>query len=566
MRRRQSAGNESGFILAGMIALLASAVLLAAGYMIAHENRQTLGEATGTQTDLSKIEDALYLYYMQTGAFPCPDAGTGYAAANCTAPAYGAVPYKSLSLRERDTKDGWGRPISYAVDPAVTIAGADEGALSVLDETDDDLCDAVCAFVLVSHGQNGLGTLGYTDPTAAYEIENTDSNDDPYLWNVFREAPISHNAPVFDDRLLFGFIPAEGENGGSIPTEPIVGTIDETTADPDDFTFDQTDDRSEVITENGEIILELNERQDGEGNSALQNQQSCLWLNQPFSFANDETLRIFFNFEWGQRDGATQTQGNGDGATITLLSSDTMPSTNLCNNEDIDALYSTGSPEGSDLAYVGWEGERVAVEIDTYRSTIFSRYTPLPSALASRTWLDPARNHVAVLMEDYTHHDYNGESGLQNRNPACDEPPTYFNNNPNFETDFEGCTTTRRNNDRNWLEDGNDHVLRLEVTRGCNSTCGDCSGGGDYMRFLGWVDCDMNDLNADNDPRCADVTTDYVDNLGKPEPTRYMLNHCGQLSAEEKAALDAVRVGFTLATGSAYNSLTIHDFKVSNEP
>ena len=95
------------------------------------------------------------------------------------------LPWRTLGLQEELSFDGWRQRLSYRVSPPLTTAGAAgpgdlsvrDGAASVPGTTE---LTAAAAFVVLSHGENGLGAWlpsGQRKTTAGiptHEGENTD--------------------------------------------------------------------------------------------------------------------------------------------------------------------------------------------------------------------------------------------------------------------------------------------------------------------------------------------------------------------------------------------------------
>ena len=102
-----------------------------------------------TATRLSAVDAALVQYVQQQHRLPCPADGTiaststapvpgiegPRTAAGCTATGgnyetNGVVPWRELGLSETDASDGWGRRITYRIDPQLA---ASNGATGVMD-------------------------------------------------------------------------------------------------------------------------------------------------------------------------------------------------------------------------------------------------------------------------------------------------------------------------------------------------------------------------------------------------------------------------------------------------
>jgi len=135
------------------------------------------------------------------------------------------------------------------------------------------------------------------------------------------------------------------------------------------------------------------------------------------------------------------------------------------------------------------------VEIDTYPNT---------------WWLcDPSNNHVGIDMDGSARH--------------CSNPDYYA-----------GPTPT-------WLEDGNEHNVRVEIHTNCNRSCSRCGRRrGSKALIKVWIDCS----------NCDDLTTDYT-----ATPT---VQKCFTWDS----SLDYVRFGFTEGTGGRTQQVKIWYFGI----
>lgn len=171
---------------------------------------------------MKNIKDALIVYQSSHGfLMPCPAdpaTGDGLSRTDCITveeDEFGVVPWNEIGLKKDDVIDGFGRYITYAVTPELTDGSSTEGDLQVLDGVSGttDLCNAgnneKCAFVLVSHGRNGLGAFipfGIGAPTEHLEIENTSHNKSSFSASIFRRAPLNEDEDskdYFDDELVW---------------------------------------------------------------------------------------------------------------------------------------------------------------------------------------------------------------------------------------------------------------------------------------------------------------------------------------------------------------------------
>lgn len=185
------------------------------------------------QTDLSvaRAKSALGGFRSLYGRYPCPAPATsvrgdldyGYEDCSGTAPAImtvnsnnpalaatpeimiGSLPFRTLGIDEKDSHDGRGNRLSYAVtglltnDATFSMAG---GGISIIDENDNSAItpEHTAHFTVISHGENGLGArtragvISGICPTTALEAENCNNTE------TFRSA---QQQIGFDDKITY---------------------------------------------------------------------------------------------------------------------------------------------------------------------------------------------------------------------------------------------------------------------------------------------------------------------------------------------------------------------------
>jgi prepilin-type N-terminal cleavage/methylation domain-containing protein len=228
---------QAGFTLVEMavvviiLSLIMTMGLSAAGSMLLNSQREV------TRERMKAVRDAMVGYFAQNHRFPCPDAGSNVGntgrdgledravggpnpdPASACVGAMGTVPYVTLGLSRDQALDAWGNFISYRLttapawhlsatfarpappaapvcNPAGIVAPPLAG-LGVFSSPTVVQTNAA-AWVLISHGRNGLGawntgpnnTSRNDLPTGADELANT---------QLVPAAPAGYRAYPFSD-------------------------------------------------------------------------------------------------------------------------------------------------------------------------------------------------------------------------------------------------------------------------------------------------------------------------------------------------------------------------------
>lgn len=186
--------SQRGFTLVELAVVLLIIGLMTGGAMFGLTAMRENARLKETNTSLREIENALTLHVIRHGRLPWAD--TNHNGAEDATAAEGVVPWNDLGLRQADVIDGWGNYLRYRVDPAFADVDNDlvclrnpaalqnnfqrTGALVLR-----DLAGGATnvAYVLVSHGTNGLGATNgggglNQAPNSVNEQENTDSDSD----------------------------------------------------------------------------------------------------------------------------------------------------------------------------------------------------------------------------------------------------------------------------------------------------------------------------------------------------------------------------------------------------
>lgn len=232
-------------------------------------------------------------------------------------------------------------------------------------------------------------------------------------------------------------------------------------------------------------------------------------------------LRVYFGFTFAGYDDHVASKKYGDGFTFAVVTAENDPE------------YAAGGPaSGTRGEYLGYAGPgpggqgirspKIAVEIDTYPD----RGSGDPSRSNSRRDASNA-NHVAIVY-------WGGDD------TNCDDNVHGAGTNPQN----PGGTTTgyverAASGGANWLEDGEEHALRLEIHKL------DGEDGATYA-VRAWIDPTAQGRD--------DVTEDY-----DAEPPH--LTQTVTFSDADNRLFSTVRLGFTEATGTAASQdVAIHDF------
>lgn len=234
-------------------------------------------------------------------------------------------------------------------------------------------------------------------------------------------------------------------------------------------------------------------------------------------------LRAYFGFLFTTVDTSRDSRDCGDGFTFTIA--------NAQNNTT--ATAAGGPASGSRGEYLGYAGPgpsgcgiappKFAVEIDVYPNL---GHAP-PEQVDSR-YDHAIANHVALLWW--------GDSG------PYDDNVHGAGNNPAYTTGTanSGYVEHAWKNGRNWLEDGAEHVFRLEIHRE------DATIGGSYNVKV-WIDATTNGVD--------DVTRDFT-----AEPPT--LERTTSLPTAQHEAFNTILFGWTEGTGGSAQIVAIHDFSL----
>ena len=238
-------------------------------------------------------------------------------------------------------------------------------------------------------------------------------------------------------------------------------------------------------------------------------------------------LRAYFGFVFANADTSEKSTDYGDGFTFTIMHASG-------NNT---ATAAGGPRSGSRGEYLGYAGPgpsgcgiaapKMAVEVDTYPN----KHAYPPELADSRRDHSDA-NHIAAVFwgaTDTLYDDNVHGAGSLPQNPVAEATNTLGYHE-----------VAKSPGQANWLEDGQEHAMRLEIHRA------GISGPGAYTIKV-WID--------GTGAAFADVTADYT--AAVPD-----LLYAATLSATDHAKLETIYFGWTEATGSVRQTVTIHDFSL----
>ena len=236
-------------------------------------------------------------------------------------------------------------------------------------------------------------------------------------------------------------------------------------------------------------------------------------------------LRAYFGFAIDGYDASSDSRDRGDGFTFAVM-------TATGNDPSLAAGGPDSGKRGEYLGYAGpgpsGEGikaPKMAIEVDTYPN----KGSGQGNAANSRRDKSDA-NHVAVVYwgaADSVYDDNAHGVGAAPQNP--------INNGPGYHEQAAAAGGA------NWLEDGEEHAMRVEIHR-------NTEGGEGVYTVLVWID--PTGVGKD------DVTADFT--AQSPQVSSSV-----RLTAAEHAKLDAVYFGWTEATGGESQTVAIHDFSLA---
>ena len=504
---KPSAGRQRGFSFITFVIGLLLAVGTVFAFNLIMKTVRPTGQVEKTEAHFVRISDALVAYVTQNGRLPCPAAPNALdgranpeTATTACASAAGIVPWGTLGLPQDAVLDGWNRLISYRVLDGNTGLTQAEGASMVncdlalpygpdvlpgngLCRTDHqnlakqflsgkgivvdqagNLNNGV-AFVLISHGESGLGAYvpggsRLAMPASAAELANTAAV------GPFKQ--LAHSNPGtdpaaaghFDDRLQWmrieDLIRKSGltardwpQAGGAQITASTLANMDSTGAGHFNATTRPGGESFSAATTTdtgGGAIPTLSF-----GAGLTNNFANCAWWPTPFRIVSGgDTFALRLYIEFAVADSSRSGFPNDFGGFVTgflpaiVAGVPTTINTSLC-----------GNPDPVNTRDLGWDNAGVG-------NLPSSRFGTEYDARTNPAYSDPSSlNHVA-FVQDGTRHGFNasGCSGLSNSYSFAD-----------FEQKQPDCY---RGSGNTWLRDGLNrfHRLRVEVSTR-QSACSD---------------------------------------------------------------------------------------------
>ncbi|MGC2856736.1 type II secretion system protein [Novispirillum sp. DQ9] len=582
--------TSRGFTLIELAIVVAIVGLMTGAGMFGLNALRENARQKETATALRDVDYALTLFVIRHGRLPWADTDQD-GAENANAPE-GTLPYVALGVARGDVVDGWGNFLRYAVDPVFVNVGSGEltcardpgtlqgnfqgtGALNLQDLTGGATS---LAYVLVSHGENGLGATnanGGANAAAASvnEIENTDGDTDfraegqaadgafddissgRGAGQILRDtgcrqvSDLTGTTPPPDDP------PAGGESDTNGPNLP--GQVDFTNSRMEQrhadgayegfaatTNWDQRTTAPRVDTSGAEAIVAFDSTHEPNGNSEV---RSCFWGHYAVPLTNG-TLRAFFEASFTE-DTADSKAG---GLVFALLPWE----------------LKTREPYGYNSAkrcgfegpyYLGFSPISHGNDRDLYKTNeftgnpAFEQVMPIGLELdvsrsngkdQGRDFYDPAlsgtaqQNHMATLVDN----------GFHNGTAAAHSYPNDRCNGTDEGCAFNGSAAIAV--ERNWLERGPSvwHKVRLEVEDEADA----CGAG--QVEIRGWVwpsgtDCagDCGDLSVDYDPADPESGGTYFARRCQDKPTRTVSMGYGWTPI----SWAMMRVGFTTGAPNA---------------
>lgn len=215
----------AGFSIIELTIILAILSFIVVNALIVSNVDEDLGKVSDTTDQLERLQEALNRHVREFGFYPCPadgragidDASFGESQTGATTTCdsaidngstwgtigelgihrledtvtgeyahdnlmVGVIPVKTLGLPSEDAIDPWGNRITYAMlehmGSVDNFPASINGNITILD-SDDANITTTAAYVLISHGPNGVGAWGFEGGANAQRIPSPN----PTLWD-----------------------------------------------------------------------------------------------------------------------------------------------------------------------------------------------------------------------------------------------------------------------------------------------------------------------------------------------------------------------------------------------
>jgi len=288
----------------------------------------------------------------------------------------------------------------------------------------------------------------------------------------------------------------------------------------------------------------------------------------------DIGFRAYFDFRFLTTDSSPSSTTRGDGFTFTMINADNNTTSDIGGPPPDVSMGELMCYAGSGTSGNGLRGPKIAVEFDTYGNTEAMDDNGCSSGRADQsnalnhislmywgnesTTLCPAgstaRSEGAICSRDTYDdniHGQGGSGGGVNRlpvNSASGDGTGGYCQRTGGKVTVGGTTY-------NWMEDGQTHRVRIEVTRSSNW----------YYRVKAWVDCEEPCCSGTTCTPCPDVEISNFQNvLNSYNNPDFLpkINREIRLNNTRHSALEQIIFGFTQGTGGATQNIEISNFKL----
>lgn len=236
MHDSQLTARNRGFTLVEIVIVISIITFVLGASMTAGQMQVKISNYKSTEEKLELAAAALELFYQKNQRYPCPavrsegptDANYGIENAPpiCGGTStlgdvigtgmptikYGALPFKTLGLKDIDGLDAWDNKITYAIDTDFTQVddSAVYGSIPIYDVNDNEMTASPTTgdayYVLLSHGENMSGaTLRTGGSRMSCTLNQKDTENCDYN-NKFIDIKRNHsddNTNYYDDIILW---------------------------------------------------------------------------------------------------------------------------------------------------------------------------------------------------------------------------------------------------------------------------------------------------------------------------------------------------------------------------